>query len=121
MVMEDSNHEYDSVSGNLQAYHRFVTAGSYLIVQDTRTGRDRADLQLTNGASRAVSEFLRKHGWGAQSAPQLRRAGRLSAGHAQPFVRDRAPEYLLFSQHTGGFLRRLLPSEKPHPWWDEIR
>ena len=90
LVMEDSNHEYANVRANIWAYHKFVTPGSYLIVQDTRLGR-------YTGVTRAVAEFL--------------------AGPGKSlFVRDRRPEYFLYSQHAGGFLRRLLPGEKPGEW-----
>ena len=35
------------------------------------------------------------------------------AAQAAAFVRDRRPEYFLFTQHSGGFLRRLRPNERP--------
>ena len=36
LVIEDSDHKYDHVKDNLDAYATFVTPGSYFIVQDTR-------------------------------------------------------------------------------------
>lgn len=75
----------------MAAYARFVTPGSYLIVQDTRGGR-------FIGPTRAIAEFLAAQPRGSHKRPK--------------FVRDRRPEYLLFSQHTGGFLRRLHPQEQ---------
>ena len=48
LVIEDSNHQKPTVAENLAAYHRFVTPGSYFIVQDTRIGT----------AKNAVAEFL---------------------------------------------------------------
>lgn len=39
LVIEDSTHEYKTVLTNIKAYGRFVTPGSYMIVQDTRCGR----------------------------------------------------------------------------------
>ena len=81
-----------SVASNLAAYAQFVTPGSYLIVQDTRAGR-------FVGAAQAVADFL-----GARGEGQAR------------FVRDRRPEYLLYTQHSGGFLRRLAKGEEPGPY-----
>jgi cephalosporin hydroxylase len=79
LVMEDSTHEKPVVLTNLKAYGRFVTPGSYLIVQDTRCGRWKpAD---------AVEEFLT-----------------LPEGSA--FTVDPRWEYMVFSQHNGGFLRK---------------
>ena len=48
LVIEDSDHQKSTVAANLAAYHRFVTPGSYFIVQDTRIG----------SAKGAVKEFL---------------------------------------------------------------
>jgi cephalosporin hydroxylase len=39
MVIEDSTHERDVVLANIKAYGKFVTPGSYMLVQDTRCGR----------------------------------------------------------------------------------
>ena len=70
----------------MSARAHLVTPGSYMIVQDTRGGR-------YSGPTRAVAELLSRR--------------------PREFVRDRRPEYFLFSQHTGGFLRRLKPGEQP--------
>ena len=110
LVMEDSNHAKSSVESNLASYRRFVTPGSYMIVQDTRGGR-------FTGVADAISEFLSTHGVAAARANTphavTQSAHRAAALASAVFVRDRRPEYLLFSQHTGGFLRRLLPAEEP--------
>jgi cephalosporin hydroxylase len=39
MVIEDSTHEKEVVLANIKAYGKFVTPGSYMLVQDTRCGR----------------------------------------------------------------------------------
>ena len=39
VVVEDSTHEKPVVLANIRAYGRFVTPGSYMVVQDTRCGR----------------------------------------------------------------------------------
>ena len=101
MVMEDSNHKFSSVAANIASYASFVTRGSYLIVQDTRGGR-------YSGPTRAISDFL-------QMQPQVHTPRRDAGGASCKFVRDRRPEYLLFSQHTGGFLRCLEAGEEPGP------
>jgi hypothetical protein len=62
------------------------------LVQDTRAGR-------FPGPTKAIAEFL------------LRQKDFESRGGA--FVRDRRPEHFLISQHSGGFLRRLWPNERP--------
>ena len=114
LVMEDSDHTYEHVLPNLDAYAHLVTRGSYMIVQDLRTGRG-----VFEGAARAVDNFLSRHkprAGGAHHHQLVHRArGATSssttaagASTSPPeFVRDRRPEYLLFSQHTGGFLRRV--------------
>ncbi len=90
LVMEDSNHQLDVVRANVWAYAPFVTPDSFLIVQDTRAGR-------FAGPSEATREWLRGPGKGS-------------------FVRDRRPEYFLFSQHSGGFLRRVREGEALGEW-----
>ena len=50
-MIEDSNHQKRTVAENLAAYHRFVTPGSYFIVQDTRV------VEPVN----AIKPFLRDH------------------------------------------------------------
>ena len=65
------------VSANLKAYAKFVTPGSYLLVQDTRLG------------------------------PPLEAADAFLASEAGAcFSRDRRPEYFMITQHWGGFLHR---------------
>lgn len=91
LITEDSNHMEDTVIQNIRAFAPLVTPGSFMIVQDTRGG-------LFSGPSNAITTFLREQ-------------------HAQPlydhkgtrvlFRRDRGPEYFFFSQHCGGYLRRL--------------
>eukprot|EP00978_Attheya_sp_CCMP212_P037396 scaffold175787_cov51-Attheya_sp.AAC.1 len=77
LVIEDSNHLYDSVSGNIKAYHDLVTPGSYMIVQDTRL----------RGPLKAVKHFL-------------------DSDDGRCFDIDKRWEYFIFSQHFDGFLRR---------------
>ena len=79
LVIEDSTHEKPVVLTNIKAYGRFVSPGSYMIVQDTRCGRWKpAD---------AVEEFL--------TLPE-----------GADFSVDPRWEYMVFSQHNGGFLKK---------------
>ena len=82
MVIEDSNHGVGEVSANLRAYSDFVTPGQFFVVQDTKIDRI-----AKAGPAAAVRAFL--------ASP---------AGAA--FDIDRRPEYFVYSQHSGGFLRK---------------
>mmetsp|Transcript_60585 Transcript_60585/g.118766 ORF Transcript_60585/g.118766 Transcript_60585/m.118766 type:complete len:128 (-) Transcript_60585:90-473(-) len=79
IVIEDSAHKYDMVLSNIRAYSRFVTPGSYMLVQDTRGGRWEP--------AEAINDFLK-----------------LPEG--SKFQVDRRWEYLVFTQHTGGWLKK---------------
>jgi len=85
VVMEDGWHVAHSVLGNINAYEQFVTEGSYLIVQDSKLDRIRRNFQ---GPGAAVKTFLENQG-------------------RDRYVRDNQWEYLLYSQHHGGFLRKI--------------
>ena len=77
LVLLDSDHSLGTVKAELEALHRFVTPGSYIIVEDTYS---------TIKPGVAAKAFV--------------------ASHAD-FVSDAGREYLMFSQHRGGYLRRL--------------
>eukprot|EP00966_Prymnesium_polylepis_P250528 5793392-Prymnesium_polylepis.1 len=81
LVMEDSDHVYEHVVDNIFAYARFVTPGSYLIVQDMRTGK-------FVGPTRAVERFLAAQAEGEEGQRRHRQDGRNRSwrGH---FERDR--------------------------------
>ncbi len=79
LVIEDSTHVKEVVLANIKAYARFVTPGSFMLVQDTRCGRWKpAD---------AIEEFL--------GLPE-----------GKDFSVDPRWEYMVFTQHSGGFLRK---------------
>ena len=90
MVLLDSNHERDFVMRELAAYSRFVTPGSYLVVQDTKMDRmmasDDGKAAHWRGPGAAVADFL--------------------ADNIGRFELDRGPEALWYSQHPRGFLKR---------------
>jgi cephalosporin hydroxylase len=77
LIIEDSNHEYDSVRSNMHAYHELVTPGSYFLIQDMRLG----------GPLQAIQQFL-------------------NSKNGTCFDIDKRWEYFIFSQHFDGFLRR---------------
>jgi cephalosporin hydroxylase len=66
LVVLDSNHSYAHVTNELDAYHRFVTLGSYIVatdgimqlVHDVPRGRPQ---WLTDNPSQAARDFVRMH------------------------------------------------------------
>jgi cephalosporin hydroxylase len=90
LVIEDASHRYPDTLQNVESIYQWVTVGSYLLVQDTKMDRFVGQLgkkygKLKFGPMRSVDEFVAKH---------------------SNFVVDRRFEYLLYSQHHRGFLRR---------------
>lgn len=83
LVVEDSTHQSQMVRRNLENYAQFVSPGSYLVVQDTKISR----WGNTEGPLAAIDDFL-------------------ASEKGSDFVTDRNFEYLLYSQHHKGFLRR---------------
>lgn len=89
VVMLDGSHNYEYVLKDLHAYDKFVPVGSYMVVQDTKMTRmyshwppyDRFPL-------RATEDFLSGQGQGR-------------------YVVDKQYEYLLYSQHHNGWLRKV--------------
>jgi cephalosporin hydroxylase/2-polyprenyl-3-methyl-5-hydroxy-6-metoxy-1,4-benzoquinol methylase len=106
MVMEDSDHVYEHCMTNIRAYAPLVTAGSYLIVQDTRAGRK-------YGPTTAVADFLREQARAAACIGDREHCSGGAPAAPPRFVRDYRPEHFLISQHSGGFLRRLEDGERP--------
>jgi len=78
LVIEDSNHLTEVVGENLRLYARFVSPGSYFIVQDTRLTMPLA----------AMSAFFKRDPLGGC------------------FEVDRRLEYFIVGQHWHGYLRR---------------
>lgn len=90
LVIEDASHRYPDTLENIEATFQWVSVDSYLLVQDTKMDRFVHGLgkkygKLKFGPMRSVDEFVHKH---------------------PNFVIDRRFEYLLYSQHHRGFLRR---------------
>jgi cephalosporin hydroxylase len=77
MVVADSDHSIEHAYAELNAYHAFVTPGSYFVMEDTNIPG--------SGPSQAVDHFLVDH-------PE--------------FVADRTREKFLLTFNPGGYLRR---------------
>ena len=86
MVILDSAHERDHVLKELDAYHSYVTPGSYLIVEDTALNGHPTAPFHGPAAWEAVSEFLPAH-------PE--------------FTADRSREKFMHTWNPRGYLRRL--------------
>jgi cephalosporin hydroxylase len=88
LVVLDSDHHAPHVEAELDTYHRFVTAGSYLIVEDTNINGHPVKRSFGPGPMEAVASFLPKH-------PE--------------FAVDRSRERYLVTHNPGGYLRRCAP------------
>jgi cephalosporin hydroxylase len=86
MVILDSDHSRDHVLGELRAYARFVTPGSYLVVEDTNINGRPVERAFGPGPHEAVESFLRED---------------------PSFTRDTTCEKFFLTFNPGGFLRRL--------------
>jgi len=85
LVILDSNHTREHVAEELRLYHRFVTPGSYLIVEDTNINGHPVFRDHGPGPMEAVEEFL---------------SGR------DDFLADVSREKFFLSFNPGGYLRR---------------
>jgi cephalosporin hydroxylase len=88
MIILDSLHTMAHVARELELYSPMVSAGGYLIVQDTAFNGHPvfSGLQLGPGPWEAVEEFLASH---------------------QQFQADGSRERLVFTMHPNGYLRRI--------------
>jgi cephalosporin hydroxylase len=84
MVILDSDHSYEHVKEELRIYSQFVTAGQYLVVEDTNLSQD--IVNLDGGPARAVEEFMKS---------------------ADKFIVDEAREKHLLTCSPNGFLRKI--------------
>jgi cephalosporin hydroxylase len=85
LVIHDADHHYDVCLEDLETYGPFVTAGSYLIVEDTNVNGHPVNTEWGPGPWEAVETFLSKH---------------------SEFVRDSGRDKFLMTYNPGGHLRR---------------
>jgi len=93
MVIFDDDHTRDHVLAEMKLYSRFVTPGSYLVIEDTNVNGHPVVPEFGPGPMEAVDLFLREN---------------------DDFVIDRSREKFLLSFNPKGFLRRLQPQESSY-------
>eukprot|EP01064_Diplonema_japonicum_P028107 TRINITY_DN4247_c1_g2_i1.p1 TRINITY_DN4247_c1_g2~~TRINITY_DN4247_c1_g2_i1.p1 ORF type:complete len:417 (+),score=73.27 TRINITY_DN4247_c1_g2_i1:55-1305(+) len=91
LVVEDASHRYPETLTRMNVIYKYVTPGSYMLVQDTKMDRFVSRLRkkyggLKFGPMRSVDEFIRAN---------------------KDWEIDRTFEYYIYSQHHRGFLKRL--------------
>lgn len=86
LVILDSWHERDHVRREMELYGKFVTPGSYMIVEDTNVHGHPVGWSYGPGPFEAVEDFLRTH---------------------DEFVVDRARERMMFTYFPNGWLKRV--------------
>jgi cephalosporin hydroxylase len=87
LVVLDSDHSRDNVLAELRAYHRFVTTGSYLVVEDGNVGGHPVAREFGPGPSEAIRDFLAEN---------------------DRFEVDREREKFYLTFNPGGYLRRVV-------------
>eukprot|EP00401_Gymnodinium_catenatum_P066399 CAMPEP_0117621546 /NCGR_PEP_ID=MMETSP0784-20121206/87688_1 /TAXON_ID=39447 /ORGANISM="" /LENGTH=349 /DNA_ID=CAMNT_0005425471 /DNA_START=106 /DNA_END=1155 /DNA_ORIENTATION=+ len=88
MVMHDGSHFFQHVLEDLRNYDRFTSVGSYMVVQDTKMSRMYTPLNGNPYPLGAAEEFMRGQG-------------------KDRYAVDKQFEYLVYSQHHNGWLRKL--------------
>jgi len=87
MVILDSDHSEEHVTKELEAYAKFVTPGSYLVLEDTNLNNRPVLKEFGPGPGEALDKWLPKH-------PEFG-------------LDNRVPSYHLFSQHSWLKRRRV--------------
>ena len=85
LVILDSGHAKDHVLAEMEAYARFVTPSSYLVVEDTNLNGHPVESDHGPGPAEAVAEFLERN---------------------DGFVRDERREKFLLTFNPGGYLEK---------------
>lgn len=87
LVSLDSDHSKNHVLNELNIYSKFVTSGSYLIVEDTAlNGHPLHPEEPKEGPMEALEDFMKCN---------------------KEFVSDRSREKFFMTWHPNGFLRKL--------------
>lgn len=90
MIMHDGSHFYADVLKDLESYDKFTPVGSYMVVQDTKMTRMYSTVFNNKYPLGSVESFMKGQGKGR-------------------YVIDKQYEYLLYSQHHNGWLKKLRP------------
>ena len=85
LVVLDSNHRREHVLKELEVYNKFVTKGSYIIIEDTNTDGNPVKTYFGDGAMKGVFDFLEKN---------------------KDFEIDKSKEKFLLTFNPNGYLRR---------------
>lgn len=94
LVILDDDHKQEHVLKELRTYSRFVTPGSYIIVEDTNINGHPVLPEFGPGPMEAVETFLKE---------------------TRDFEIDRSREKFLVSFNPKGYLRRLGKPRRPTP------
>ncbi|MDD5688327.1 MAG: CmcI family methyltransferase [Elusimicrobia bacterium] len=86
MVILDSDHRKDHVLEELKIYSKFVTKGSYLIVEDSNVNGHPVNISFGPGPYEAIEEFLKEN---------------------KNFVIDEEKEKFLMTFNPSGYLRKI--------------
>lgn len=86
MVILDSDHRKEHVLNELRIYSKFVTTGSYIIVEDTNLNGHPIAANFGAGPMEAVEEFLKEN---------------------KDFVVDKSKEKFYLTFNPGGYLQRI--------------
>ncbi|GAI83537.1 unnamed protein product, partial [marine sediment metagenome] len=86
MVILDSDHSKQNVLNELRIYSKFVTKGSYLIVEDTNINGHPVYPEFGPGPMEAVDDFLKEN---------------------KDFVVDKNKEKLILTFNPNGYLKKI--------------
>lgn len=87
LVVLDSDHHRSHVQRELEIYSKFVTKGSYLIVEDTNINGHPVEPEFGPGPMEAVKEFLKGN---------------------KNFVIDKSREKFLLTFNPNGYLKKII-------------
>ncbi len=86
VVILDSDHHKEHVLRELEIYSKFVTKGSYIIVEDTNINGHPVEPEFGPGPMEAVKEFLKDN---------------------KDFVIDKSREKFLLTFNPNGYLKKI--------------
>jgi len=111
LVILDSAHDKEHVLKELRLYSKFVSTGSYIIVQDTNINGNPV---YSNDSARPYLSFLRRlspilgiDGPRTPYGPGPMEAIKQFLDENDDFIIDKSRERLLFSMHPNGYLERV--------------